>query len=224
MVLNLEALMSPLLGKDGKLKFKRPDATDADAARYYKIAESHVSDGDIRGAAYLGRQVIAAIAQVPLDLPKESGRMSIEVVVADALLRAFRTGYASALQDADDAASTGATQPMEQVTLDEINEAGKLNRKPTATKIKELRANPHVASQVLYKLSKPIGYDDYGRKGETSYVVVSAADAPFSGPETYIFASDAEGNVHSYNELDGSFRGSLDHAKALKGAGYEVAR
>ena len=54
------------------------------------------------------------------------------------------------------------------------------------------------------------------------YVVVSAVDADFSGPETYIFASDEKGNVLDWTELDGSFRGEFNHKMALENAGYEV--
>jgi hypothetical protein len=55
------------------------------------------------------------------------------------------------------------------------------------------------------------------------HVVVSAAVAAFSGPETYIFPADASGKVSDWGELEGSYRGGLDHAEALFGAGYEVA-
>lgn len=55
-----------------------------------------------------------------------------------------------------------------------------------------------------------------------SYVVVSAVIAMFSGPETYIFASNAEGKVNDWGELDGSFKGELNHEKALRMAGYDT--
>lgn len=77
----------------------------------------------------------------------------------------------------------------------------------------------------LYRLTPPLVEKDWdGNKvGEHEFVVVSATVAMFSGPETYIFAADKEGVVASYGELDGSYRGGLDHAEALAGAGYEVA-
>ena len=66
--------------------------------------------------------------------------------------------------------------------------------------------------QRLYRLSEPLeGHE---------YVVVSAAVDMF-GPETYIFPSNANGNVTDYLELDGSFKGAIDHAKALRRAGYQ---
>ena len=55
------------------------------------------------------------------------------------------------------------------------------------------------------------------------FVVVSATVAMFSGPETYIFAADESGKITDFSEKDGSYRGGLDHAEALEGAGYAVA-
>lgn len=54
------------------------------------------------------------------------------------------------------------------------------------------------------------------------FVVVSAVCAMFTGPETYIFEADAGGDITSWTELPGSFRGGLDHAEALRGYGYEI--
>lgn len=80
----------------------------------------------------------------------------------------------------------------------------------------------------LYKLSKPLKYDRYDFEKEedvpesTDYVIVSAIDAMFSGPETYIFAADSEGRVLDWGELEGSYRGGYDHEQALADAGYTV--
>jgi len=71
----------------------------------------------------------------------------------------------------------------------------------------------------LYRLDPPM--EDQGRKIE--FVVVSAVNALYSGPETYVFEADEKGTVSNWGELDGSFRGSLDHAEALGNAGYEVS-
>ncbi len=78
----------------------------------------------------------------------------------------------------------------------------------------------------LFKVSPPVPYDydwdnERNRK-KTSFVVVSAAVIPLSGPETYIFASDRSGSVQDWGELDGSYKGGLSILKALKGAGYIV--
>lgn len=56
----------------------------------------------------------------------------------------------------------------------------------------------------------------------TEYVWVSATYATYTGAETYIFACDSAGNVTNWSELDGSFRGGIDHEGALENAGYTV--
>ena len=56
------------------------------------------------------------------------------------------------------------------------------------------------------------------------YVIVSAVNAMFSGPEAYIFPADDKGQIRSWGELEGSTRGTLSHEQALAEAGYEVAR
>jgi len=88
--------------------------------------------------------------------------------------------------------------------------------------VKELTGCTGVAK--LYRLSPPLIDMDYEDKerGSYEYVVVSATVAMFSGPETYIFPSDAKGKVTSYGELEGSYRGGLDHEAALRRAGYTV--
>ena len=72
----------------------------------------------------------------------------------------------------------------------------------------------------LYRLSEAL--EDYdGNKYE--HVAGSAVNVMFSGPETYIFGADENGEIVSWSELPGSFRGALDHNEALEGAGYPVA-
>jgi hypothetical protein len=95
----------------------------------------------------------------------------------------------------------------------------------TATLVKHL-GHPG-ADQRLYKLSYPIDgerYDDDCNPITKSwaYVVVSGASVIFSGPETYIFGSDESGKILDWTELGGSFRGDIDHIRALTGAGYSV--
>jgi hypothetical protein len=71
----------------------------------------------------------------------------------------------------------------------------------------------------LYRMDPPFLGNDY--------VVVSALPASSFGsrqsPETFIFASDANGLITDYVQLTGSFIGDMDHAKALKNAGYTIA-
>jgi hypothetical protein len=70
----------------------------------------------------------------------------------------------------------------------------------------------------LFRLQPPITTED----GESEFVVVSASIAPYSGSETYIFAANDKGEVLNWGELDGSFRGGLDHERALESAGYAI--
>lgn len=94
----------------------------------------------------------------------------------------------------------------------------------TAKEVKRLEG--FTGDARLFELSEPIEYGyDYETeqyKSSTAFVVVSATGAMFSGPETYIFPADAQGEIESWIELDGSYRGGLDHSQALRGAGYEV--
>ena len=70
------------------------------------------------------------------------------------------------------------------------------------------------AVQHVYKLEPPMG--------DAEFVVVSACNVMFSGPETYIFKSTETGEILDWTEMNGSFKGGLDHDRALRNAGYEV--
>lgn len=82
----------------------------------------------------------------------------------------------------------------------------------------------------LYSVDPPFKYEifnsdiDEFQHLEAKYVVVSAVKVPLSGPETYIFPANRAGEVLSWGELDGSFRGGLDHEKALTNAGYSISK
>jgi hypothetical protein len=68
------------------------------------------------------------------------------------------------------------------------------------------------------------GFDEHDNpitKG-ASHVIVSAANVPSSGPETYIFPANEDAQVLHWAELEGSYRGGLDHAQALANAGIEL--
>ena len=58
----------------------------------------------------------------------------------------------------------------------------------------------------------------------SEYLVVSGIDYAFDTgrPETYIFKANPEGEITDWSELEGSFRGDVDHAGALEGAGYTI--
>ena len=84
----------------------------------------------------------------------------------------------------------------------------------TATLIKDIPPGRNAGHWKHYRLSDT----DLSPSG---YVIVSAM-AMYSGPETYIFPADEAGKVTDWGELDGSYRGGLDHDAALTGAGYTV--
>lgn len=66
----------------------------------------------------------------------------------------------------------------------------------------------------LYKMVPP--YQGH------EYVIVSAIETR-STIETFIFPAYSDGKVSSWNELDGSFDGKMDHVQALGNAGYIVS-
>jgi hypothetical protein len=78
----------------------------------------------------------------------------------------------------------------------------------------------------LYKVDPPISYSTWEEHEhvdhQTEYVIVSAVNALFSGPETYIFPASLEGKMLSWSELDGSQRGTLCHECVLEDAGYTI--
>jgi hypothetical protein len=92
-----------------------------------------------------------------------------------------------------------------------VQQQGKIKMK-TATLIKKLTG--FEGDSRLYKLSEPLE--------NFEHVVVSAVYAMMSGPETYIFGANKKGEIQNWGELEGSFRGSLNHREALEGAGYTV--
>jgi len=94
-----------------------------------------------------------------------------------------------------------------------------------ATFIKTMDDQNATGLQKLYCLDPPLvaeAWDDDDDPAKHEYVVVSGTNAMFSGPETYIFPSNKNGEIVDWGELPGSYRGGLDHEEALKGAGYVV--
>lgn len=78
-----------------------------------------------------------------------------------------------------------------------------------ARKIKDI--NPR---QILWEVLPRID----GHK----YVITSASNIEFTGPETYMFASDEKGNIVDWCELPGSYRGELDHKKCFEYINYKI--
>lgn len=91
----------------------------------------------------------------------------------------------------------------------------------TATEIRGKTEGKGTGEMRLFRLDPPMG-DEYIDEGPIEYVVVSATIAMFSGPETYIFPANEEGEITSWGELNGSYRGGLSHEAALANAGYTV--
>lgn len=83
--------------------------------------------------------------------------------------------------------------------------------------------NTYGHTKKLYRLSPPLTHEDWdGSTQVYQYVIASGADAPFSGPETYLFPADANGEISNWGELEGSFRGDIDCDRAIENAGYQV--
>ena len=100
-----------------------------------------------------------------------------------------------------------------------------------ATRVDNIELRGKFTGQArLYLLSPPMTYTSYEWAGDTydevekstEYVIVSATNTVSSGPETYIFPAGKKGNITSWRELEGLFKGGLNHKEALKRAGYEV--
>ena len=89
----------------------------------------------------------------------------------------------------------------------------------TATIIKDCLPGL-VGHASLYRLSEPLeGHE---------FVVASAVTIDLSiigrasEPETYLFPADESGAITDWLELPGSQKGTLEHADALRDAGYEI--
>lgn len=67
----------------------------------------------------------------------------------------------------------------------------------------------------LWRVDPPVKFGDE----KSRYVITSATVAMFSGPETYIFPANEDGEILSWLELDGSYRGGLDHDRAIRALG-----
>lgn len=88
----------------------------------------------------------------------------------------------------------------------------------TATLLKMLEPTTFT-DQRLYALDPPLkDWND----NEVRHVVVSATFVTGFGCETYIFGSDETAENINYCELNGSFKGRVDHAQALRNAGYTI--
>lgn len=108
----------------------------------------------------------------------------------------------------------------------------------TATKMAKYQGRRD-GDAVIYLLNPPYEYSKETYNDETddydvqtflaSYVVVSAVPHVYTqGPETYIFPAKMSGDIfeiESYGELEGSYKGGMDHQQALSnlGEGYQIS-
>lgn len=74
----------------------------------------------------------------------------------------------------------------------------------------------------LYRLSEPVAYGDCDSLS-TDHVIVSAVTVSLTGPETMIFPARVDGKCLLFDDMPGSYRGALDHERAILGAGWEIA-
>lgn len=80
------------------------------------------------------------------------------------------------------------------------------------------QASVHFGEAHLYVLTPPAETRD---GTPPTYVLISASTV-LGEPETYAFASDANGFIGSYSELPMSQKGTLDHHRILRDEGYAV--
>lgn len=92
----------------------------------------------------------------------------------------------------------------------------------TATLVRQL--DGFTGDARLYRCEPPMPYRaswDAEEDSLTEFVVVSAT-CVLGDPETYVFPADAEGEIVWWGEIGGSFRGGLDHSRALAESGYAI--
>lgn len=87
----------------------------------------------------------------------------------------------------------------------------------TATKVKDL-TGWGMAS--LYELSESV--ETYDGERKTKFVIVSAVNAMFSGPETLVFAARQSGEKLGMLIEIGGGRGYMNHTKALENMGFTI--
>ena len=74
----------------------------------------------------------------------------------------------------------------------------------------------------LYRVVPPMrDYDDEPH----DYVIVSAVEVPYEGPETYIFPAHANSDEPTaWLEMPGSQKDTLSHERVLHALGYRIVR
>ena len=85
-----------------------------------------------------------------------------------------------------------------------------------AVKVREIDLPRTGVTQFLWRLSEPYDVTESGQVVQTVDHIVTSASSVMGRPETYVFPADAKGTIVHWSELPGSFRGGLDHARALR--------
>lgn len=84
----------------------------------------------------------------------------------------------------------------------------------------EIKALNNNGTAALYKLSEGVRFSFKGHSSLTTYVIVSSVEGDVTN-ETYIFPSDCYGEVLSWRELAGSYKGGTPcHETALNSLGF----
>lgn len=99
----------------------------------------------------------------------------------------------------------------------------------TARRVGKTCVNSDRADQVLWELSKEIVWNEYEKDyvegytpKRTKFVITSAVDVLYSGPETYMFPANEHGEIINWGEMPGSFKGEFNHEKCIIGAGWKI--
>lgn len=93
----------------------------------------------------------------------------------------------------------------------------------TATLVKVLPNNEGGGEQRLYRCDPPMRFAPTPPDLTSEYVVTSTLVHSTDGPETYVFRSDAAGEITNFVQGPASISGVLDHEAVLREAGYVVA-
>lgn len=100
-------------------------------------------------------------------------------------------------------------------------------RKKTAMFLRDVSENFKGTARLYRVKPKAVWYEwpedsDKRVRRTTRFIVTAATEVPYSGPETYIFPADRSGKVKDWGELEGSYKGGLDHDEAIQRAGYTL--
>jgi hypothetical protein len=80
----------------------------------------------------------------------------------------------------------------------------------------------HYAVKIKNINDSQILWSVFPRISGHKWIVTSAKNLPFTGPETYMFGADENGNIVDWSELEGSCRGTLEHKVCFQNIGYNI--